>query len=92
MGGHGGLNILPQKKWNVYNPDNRLKVAKDEAAHAAKEAEKQRKQSIAEAEARLTHMRQRSAARMGRSEEAGGSGGAGDVDPRALAQLQAMSR
>lgn len=23
MGGHGGLNILPQKKWNVYNWDNR---------------------------------------------------------------------
>jgi len=23
MGGHGGLNILPQKKWNVYNYDNR---------------------------------------------------------------------
>jgi len=23
MGGHGGLNILPQKKWNVYNYDNK---------------------------------------------------------------------
>jgi len=22
MGGHGGLNILPQKKWNVYRKDN----------------------------------------------------------------------
>lgn len=31
MGGHGGLNILPQKKWNVYNWDNRIKVSKDEA-------------------------------------------------------------
>ena len=29
MGGHGGLNILPQKKWNVYNYDNREKVEQD---------------------------------------------------------------
>ena len=29
MGGHGGLNILPQKKWNVYNWDNKLKVEED---------------------------------------------------------------
>lgn len=29
MGGHGGLNILPQKKWNVYNHDNRAIVEKD---------------------------------------------------------------
>lgn len=29
MGGHGGLNILPQKKWNVYNRDNRERVEKD---------------------------------------------------------------
>lgn len=25
MGGHGGLNILPQKRWNVYRYDNREK-------------------------------------------------------------------
>ncbi|KAA6427499.1 MAG: hypothetical protein FRX49_02162 [Trebouxia sp. A1-2] len=31
MGGHGGLNILPQKSWNVYGRENRLKVARDEA-------------------------------------------------------------
>ena len=30
MGGHGGLNILPQKSWNVYNRDNRQKVEADE--------------------------------------------------------------
>ena len=34
MGGHGGLNILPQKSWNVYNWDNREKVRKDELEHA----------------------------------------------------------
>ena len=30
MGKRGGLNILPQKKWNVYNWDNRIKVQRDE--------------------------------------------------------------
>jgi hypothetical protein len=33
MGGHGGLNILHQKKWNVYNLDNRMKVEKDRREH-----------------------------------------------------------
>jgi len=36
MGGHGGLNILPQKKWNVYNYDNRDIVEKDKKIHAKK--------------------------------------------------------
>jgi hypothetical protein len=31
MGGHGGLNILPQKSWNVYSARNRARVAADEA-------------------------------------------------------------
>ncbi|KAK1584296.1 hypothetical protein Q3G72_031664 [Acer saccharum] len=34
MGGHGGLNILPQKRWNVYNYENREKVRQDEEAAA----------------------------------------------------------
>lgn len=41
MGGHGGLNILPQKRWNVYNFDNREKVRHDEA-EAAREDQLQR--------------------------------------------------
>lgn len=46
MGGHGGLNILPQKTWNVYGRDNRLRVARDEQAAAEKDeiaAEEQRR-------------------------------------------------
>ena len=34
MGGHGGLNILPQKKWNIYNHDNREKIERDKALRA----------------------------------------------------------
>ena len=41
MGGHGGLNILPKKTWNVYNRENRLRVKRDEAL-----AEKQKQQQI----------------------------------------------
>ena len=40
MGGHGGLNILPQKKWNVYNFDNRQRVKRDEENHRKKLAAK----------------------------------------------------
>lgn len=36
MGGHGGLNILPQKKWNVYNHDNRAIVDRDKKLAEAK--------------------------------------------------------
>ena len=43
MGGHGGLNILPQKSWNVYGRENRLKVIQDEAKNAEEEAVLQEK-------------------------------------------------
>lgn len=42
MGGRGGLNILPQKKWNVYNWDNRIKVMENEKV-VNKEIEKHAK-------------------------------------------------
>ena len=47
MGGHGGLNILPQKSWNVYNRDNRQRVERDEAAAeaAAQVAERDARQA-----------------------------------------------
>lgn len=52
MGGHGGLNILPQKKWNVYGRENRLRVARDEEAAAGKEREKLEEENRREKEAR----------------------------------------
>lgn len=57
MGGHGGLNILPQKRWNVYNYENREKVRRDEEA-AAKEEQLKREQSRKrDAESRLEKLR-----------------------------------
>ncbi|KAL6349402.1 hypothetical protein AAG906_034059 [Vitis piasezkii] len=57
MGGHGGLNILPQKRWNVYNYENREKVRQDEEA-AAKEEQLKREQSRKrDAEFRLEKLR-----------------------------------
>lgn len=57
MGGHGGLNILPQKRWNVYNFDNREKVRKDEE-EAAKEEQLKREQSRKrDTEVRLERLR-----------------------------------
>ena len=38
MGGHGGINILHQKKWHVYNSDNQAKVKRD----IAQETDRQR--------------------------------------------------
>lgn len=58
MGGHGGLNILPQKRWNVYNFDNREKVRKDEE-EAAKEEQLKRQQSRKrDTEYRIQQLRQ----------------------------------
>lgn len=48
MGGHGGLNILPQKSWNVYNRDNLEKVAKDEREHVEAQALKRKETLDAE--------------------------------------------
>ena len=59
MGGHGGLNILPQKSWNVYNRDNRQKVADDEAKLAAEEAAVAREANTVRATAGLQKLRKR---------------------------------
>lgn len=52
MGGHGGLNILPQKKWNVYGRDNRLCVARDEDAAAERKEKALKEQRDREKDAR----------------------------------------
>lgn len=59
MGGHGGLNILPQKSWNVYNRSNRAKVAADEAKAATEAAAAEAEAHARNAEASLQHMRER---------------------------------
>ncbi|KAL1528110.1 hypothetical protein AB1Y20_009475 [Prymnesium parvum] len=59
MGGHGGLNILPQKSWNVYNRDNRLKVQRDEEQAAREAAEASRRDAAELAERKLEEMRSR---------------------------------
>jgi hypothetical protein len=46
MGGHGGLNILPQKSWNVYNWDNRLKVEEDVAKAATEQDQKDQAKTL----------------------------------------------
>ncbi|OAE21672.1 hypothetical protein AXG93_4170s1130 [Marchantia polymorpha subsp. ruderalis] len=58
MGGHGGLNILPQKRWNVYNFENREKVRKDEEEAAREEAIRQQKARREETEFKLEKLRQ----------------------------------
>lgn len=58
MGGHGGLNILPQKSWNVYNYDNREKVRRDEEAAAREEQLKQEDARRRDAEFRIEILRQ----------------------------------
>ena len=58
MGGHGGLNILPQKRWNVYNFDNREKVRKDEEEAAREEQIKAADARRRDSEFRLEQLRQ----------------------------------
>lgn len=57
MGGHGGLNILPQKRWNVYNFDNREKVRQDEEAAAKEEQLKREQARRRDTEFRLEQLR-----------------------------------
>lgn len=58
MGGHGGLNILPQKRWNVYNFDNREKVRRDEEAAAKEEQLKREQARKRDTEFRVEKLRQ----------------------------------
>lgn len=60
MGGHGGLNILPQKSWHVYRKDNVSKVERDEAKAKQQEDEAREKHENAEREYRRQLLLQRS--------------------------------
>ncbi|XP_020228947.1 leukocyte receptor cluster member 1 [Cajanus cajan] len=57
MGGHGGLNILPQKSWNVYNYENREKVRRDEEQAAREEQLKREQARKRDSEFRLERLR-----------------------------------
>eukprot|EP01023_Acetabularia_acetabulum_P037275 TRINITY_DN3531_c1_g2_i1.p1 TRINITY_DN3531_c1_g2~~TRINITY_DN3531_c1_g2_i1.p1 ORF type:complete len:286 (+),score=34.70 TRINITY_DN3531_c1_g2_i1:76-933(+) len=60
MGGHGGLNILPQKRWNVFNRDNRSKVEKDEREYQQALQKQQEQQIRLEAERKREQLLARS--------------------------------
>lgn len=57
MGGHGGLNILPQKRWNVYRFDNQEKVRVDEAEAARQDQLQREATRRRESHARLVALR-----------------------------------
>ena len=57
---HGGLNILGKKSWNVWNRDNRERVARDEAKAEEESTAKKRRADAAEQDARLEVLRSRS--------------------------------
>jgi len=57
MGGHGGLNILPQKRWNVYNFDNREKVEKDKKKHEEQREKEETRRNEDQASARYDLLR-----------------------------------
>ncbi|GFP83093.1 hypothetical protein PHJA_000452500 [Phtheirospermum japonicum] len=58
MGGYGGLNILPRKRWNVYNYENQEKVWLNEEASAKEEQLKREKSRKRDTEFRLEKLRQ----------------------------------
>ncbi|EUD65626.1 hypothetical protein C922_03872 [Plasmodium inui San Antonio 1] len=58
MGGHGGLNILPQKKWNVYRKDRQFKVNYDENKLIKEEEKKVRKKTEQAFENTISQLKQ----------------------------------
>ncbi|CAB41709.2 hypothetical protein PFMG_04697 [Plasmodium falciparum IGH-CR14] len=57
MGGHGGLNILPQKKWNVYRKDAQYKVHYDEHKIIKEEKDKEIKRKKDEFESTISTLK-----------------------------------
>jgi hypothetical protein len=59
------MNLLPTKKWNVWNADNKQKVARDEQEHKEKQEAELSRQRKVESEKRLELLRDRARARSG---------------------------
>ncbi|SPJ08571.1 conserved Plasmodium protein, unknown function [Plasmodium sp. DRC-Itaito] len=57
MGGHGGLNILPQKKWNVYRKDVQYKVHYDEHKIIKEQKDKEIKRKKDEFETTISELK-----------------------------------
>ena len=57
MGGHGGLNILPQKSWNVYGRKQRERVRRDEEQWEREQKEEAEKKEEEERAKRLRALR-----------------------------------
>lgn len=59
MGGHGGLNILPQKRWNVYRRDNKERVARDEAEDLRRQCEEAARKRSENLDRKIGFLRER---------------------------------
>ncbi|GAB5371234.1 hypothetical protein AAMO2058_001561900 [Amorphochlora amoebiformis] len=57
-GGHGGLNILPQKRWNVYRYDNRQIVEQDKLRYKKQKEAMEMEEEAEASEKRYNQLRQ----------------------------------